>query len=300
MIIPKEERSHSNYFYRKLYRVWWHITQRCYKESAHDYVYYGAKGVHMCDKWKDLDGFFDDVDKVPGWDKAAFLAGELVLDKDLKIRGNKCYGPEGCQWVSPGENASYIPSKMKDIVALSPEGQLYEFFNMAHFAEEHGLNTTPMKRCLDNDLDQHHGWQFCYKKDYQEGVFKTYEELYPVVVAMDTKGEIFKFKNPQEAANHIINGYAGNISEALQGKKKHVKGWQVCYLSTYYEGKFTDPSKLKNVSGKMTLAIDPKGNTYTFTNRVEFSKEHGIDSRRIGECVNGKRNEYRGWKFELI
>jgi hypothetical protein len=299
VIIPKEERSHTNLFYRKLYRVWWHMNQRCYNPKRHDYKYYGAKGVHICDKWRQVDGFLEDVDYIEGWDKEKFSQGRLFLDKDLMFKGNNRYYLEGCTWVSRERNMSYIPSKMQDIVACNPEGKLIEFSNTTVFAREHKLNINAITQCLLHGQAHHHGWQFCYKKDYHNRVFKSYEELHSAVIALSPEGDLVKFKNAQEAANRIIKGYSGNVSEAIEGKTAHVKGWQISRLEDYYEGKFVDPKTLKGVRGRNITATSPQGHIYKFSDRKAFEATHGVDARRIAECVNGKRKEYKGWTFKF-
>ena len=57
MKFSKEERSHSNVFYRQLYAVWNHMYQRCYNKKNKSYHTYGAKGVKTDKKWLTFDGF---------------------------------------------------------------------------------------------------------------------------------------------------------------------------------------------------------------------------------------------------
>ena len=36
----------------RLYRIWLDIKQRCYNPKQKVYKWYGAKGIKMCDEWK--------------------------------------------------------------------------------------------------------------------------------------------------------------------------------------------------------------------------------------------------------
>lgn len=35
----------------RLYRIWSHIKERCYRTNCDNYQYYGKRGITMCDEW---------------------------------------------------------------------------------------------------------------------------------------------------------------------------------------------------------------------------------------------------------
>lgn len=83
-------------------RCWNHMIQRCYRKNCKEYKNYGAKGVVMCDEWKNDYQKFLDWSLVSGWKKG------LNLDKDIipKKLGIPAllYSPEMCCFVTPKEN----------------------------------------------------------------------------------------------------------------------------------------------------------------------------------------------------
>lgn len=48
------------------YRIWVFMLQRCYNPATNSYKYYGAKGVTVCDKWRDsFVSFLEDMGEAP-------------------------------------------------------------------------------------------------------------------------------------------------------------------------------------------------------------------------------------------
>lgn len=71
------------------FRVWTYIKNRCYNRNDPKFRYYGARGIRMCDRWKDFTLFLADMGRRP-------FAGATIDRKDND--GN--YEPNNCQWSS--------------------------------------------------------------------------------------------------------------------------------------------------------------------------------------------------------
>ncbi len=86
-----------------LYAIWNGIKQRCYSPKRKDYCKYGAKGVTMCDEWKNNPQSFIDWCIENGWNNS------LVVDKDIKCRelniSPTIYSPKTITFITTQQNA---------------------------------------------------------------------------------------------------------------------------------------------------------------------------------------------------
>ncbi len=88
----KYERSNND-----LLCIYYEIINRCYDAQHVNYKYYGAKGVTVCDEWKENFQPFYDWCISNGWQKG------LQVDKDIKGNG-MLYSPDFCSIVTRKEN----------------------------------------------------------------------------------------------------------------------------------------------------------------------------------------------------
>lgn len=77
-------------FRRELYNRWYKMIDRCYNEKNKSYKSYGARGVKVCNEWKDS---FDEFYK---WSISNGYNPELSIDR-INVNGD--YTPSNCRWV---------------------------------------------------------------------------------------------------------------------------------------------------------------------------------------------------------
>jgi len=84
--------------YPRLYAVWAVMKQRCFNQKSQQWKHYGARGITVCDNWRQPNGYH-------AFRKWAIEAGYrigLTIDRYPNKDGN--YEPSNCRWVTRAEN----------------------------------------------------------------------------------------------------------------------------------------------------------------------------------------------------
>jgi hypothetical protein len=75
-------------YHTKIYKVWHGMKSRCVNRSHSAWEYYGGRGVEICQKWMDFEGFYEDMG-------CSYKDG-LTIDR-RNNDGNYC--KKNCRWV---------------------------------------------------------------------------------------------------------------------------------------------------------------------------------------------------------
>ena len=93
--IPSRE---SGSIIRRLYDLWANMLKRCYGPYKGQY-----EGVVVDVRWHSFSAFMNTVTELPGY--AEWEAHRnYVLDKDIRVPGNKVYSKDTCMFVDASEN----------------------------------------------------------------------------------------------------------------------------------------------------------------------------------------------------
>ncbi len=76
------------------YISWQHMHDRCTNPNAHNYEYYGGRGITVCPEWSEFGTFLSDMGRRPP---------DATLDRK-ENDGN--YSPDNCRWATKSEQNS--------------------------------------------------------------------------------------------------------------------------------------------------------------------------------------------------
>ena len=196
---------------------------------------------------------------------------------------------------------------IKEYVGISPQGEIHTFASANKFARDNSqwkLKHQSISACAKKEQKQHKGWQFFYKEDYENlnGTIPCVVDRSTLVyIGISPSGDIHKFKIAAEFIknNPQYNLTDSGISNCLSGRNPHHKGWRFFYEHDYEIIKDSIPVVVTGLVKKY-IAVSPTGDRYTFDNAAQFCREHPqwkISRSGISQCLNGKLNHYKGWKF---
>lgn len=135
----------------KCYIKWSSMIARCYDEKTQEKrpTY---KGCIVVDEWHNFQNFAEWY-----YSNKPEDSDDIHLDKDIKIEGNKTYGPEFCLLVTAQENIE--KAKAISITLVSPDGVTFDVYNVNKFAKENGLTQSALVALGKGRYKTHKGWK---------------------------------------------------------------------------------------------------------------------------------------------
>lgn len=94
----KPSRTHGM-TYTRLYRIYTGMKSRCCNPNVENYKDYGGRGITICDKWLNDDGF----SHFYTWAMSNGYQDNLSIDR-INVNGN--YEPSNCRWATAKEQAN--------------------------------------------------------------------------------------------------------------------------------------------------------------------------------------------------
>lgn len=107
--------SKHGYYYHSAYATWNRIMMRCCNPSSEDYAEYGARGIGVAERWKEVANFIADMGERPP---------KASIDR---IDNSKGYEPGNCRWSNPIQQAN----NTRKNVRLEYEGKSFTLAELA-------------------------------------------------------------------------------------------------------------------------------------------------------------------------
>jgi thymidylate synthase len=129
----------------KLAKSWYKMMNRCYSPDAHNWRFYGGKGVTVNPRWHNPNNFIHDVKEIPHWKYKQADWNNFELDKDYYASNQ--YGPDTCIWIQTGENV-----RSKVIRIVTPEGEEILVNGYTEASVYSGFSRTSLHRFINEGL----------------------------------------------------------------------------------------------------------------------------------------------------
>lgn len=79
----------------RFYDIWYAMKRRCHDENSINYIYYGGRGIKVCDRWELFENFMDDMYESYIDHVREHGENQTTLDR-VDPDGN--YSPENTRW----------------------------------------------------------------------------------------------------------------------------------------------------------------------------------------------------------
>lgn len=241
----RKKQTKHGFKYTRIYYVWRGIKARCLNTNSPAYKSYGAKGIVICEEWKEFVNFKD-------WAFKNGYQDNFTIDR---IDNSKGYYPENCRWTdktTQTRNRSVaIKIKMKDGT----------FLYTKEFCEERSMtNSTLHQRITKLKKENKELTEESVLLGFEKGFKKTKYKI----IHNNTEMSINEYCKITNLSTNSMRGYLKRKgvtvieSSDIEFKKP---------ITTYYEGK---KIKVKELAVKLNIPY----NTLFSRARKKGYKEH--------------------------
>ena len=133
---------------KKLYQCWRNMLNRCSNPNVASYKTYGAKGIEVCDPWKEYVNFRD-------WAVSAGWEEGLTIDR---LDSSWGYCPDNCRWLTRGENIARAKAKKYIVWRVDGSDKQY-ILNLSEFCRKNNITRRNLLQVAEGKRKSANGWQ---------------------------------------------------------------------------------------------------------------------------------------------
>lgn len=116
--------------YSREYSIWTDMHKRCSNPKSISYLWYGAKGVTVCERWAEFQNFIDDMGACPEG---------MSIDR---VDGSLGYSPDNCRWATAQEQVEN--RAVQKLYSLNGETM-----TLPNWCKKLGINYSTMRNRLN-------------------------------------------------------------------------------------------------------------------------------------------------------
>lgn len=98
----------------RMYRIWAGMKNRCYNANCQEFLWYGDRGISVCDEWRYSYQMFK------SWALNNGYNDSLSLDR-IDVNGH--YEPSNCRWATPQAQAENRTTTIRNKITLTAFGE---------------------------------------------------------------------------------------------------------------------------------------------------------------------------------
>lgn len=123
----------------RFYNTWNHMKQRMTNPNNKSYKWYGGKGLILCEKWHDFQGFYDDM--YGPYLSHAQEHGEENTTIERK-NNNLGYCPDNCRWATIQEQTENIERHINHYLVNG------EWLSISEISRKYQINANTLRQRL--------------------------------------------------------------------------------------------------------------------------------------------------------
>lgn len=193
-----------------LYSTWVGMRQRCYYKKSTHYRLYGARGITVCDEWRnDYLAFYN-------WSIEHGASEELTLDR---IDNDKGYSPNNCRWATLEQQANNkSTSRFISYNGVSK--------TVMEWSKYRNINEGTIRSRIDR-----YGYSIGQALEYEPAPIRIRkrESTRKPVLQFDLNGNLIREWNSLQEINERLGYKIGVIRHTIYGTQKSSYGYKWKY-----------------------------------------------------------------------